>query len=73
MSDEADGVWGQMFAKVVRQGYLARVSFKVVEAQRNMREGLAIAPPSLEARFAGVLGEIDDLVGRVEEMKHEGH
>lgn len=73
MPDKGDGVWGQTFAKVVRQGYLTRVSFRVTEAQRNMREGLAMAPPSLEARFAGVLGEIDDLVGRVEEMRREGH
>lgn len=63
----------QTFADVVRQGYLARVSFRVTEAQRNMREGLAMSPPSLEARFKRVLREIDILVERLEEMKSEGH
>lgn len=64
---------GQAFADVVRRGYLARVSFRVVEAQRNIREGLAMAPPSLETRFKMILREIDILVERVEEMRREGH
>lgn len=63
----------ESFAEVVRRAYLSRVSFRVREAERNMREGLAMAPPSLETRFKVIVGELEDLLKRVEEMKREGH